>query len=160
MNEFEYHDILSDDPSCGHYYLMKHLSLITGLTDRTLRNYLSMGLLHGEKINGLWHFTPEQVEEFLRHPAVQPSIQAKRHALIYDFLSENKKTKEEICMILDLPSVDKKSMAEFFCYRINDGDFHHIHFSFDGVGNMPRVILKGDPADVMGLVNEYYQKHP
>jgi len=141
----------------GHYYLIKHLTLITGLTDRTIRNYLTLGILQGEKINGLWHFTAEQVEEFLRHPAVRPSILAKHNSLIYDFLAASQKTANETCMILDLPGTDKKTVAEFFCYRICQGDFHHIHFSFDGVGSMPRVILKGDPAEVMHLANEFYQ---
>lgn len=157
-HEENHHDKASlMDLSYGHYYLIKHLTLITGLTDRTIRNYLTMGLLQGEKINGLWHFTAEQVEEFLHHPAVRPSIQAKQNALIYDFLAESKKTAAEICMILDLPNAHKKEVAEFFCYRINQGNFHHIHFTFDGVGTMARIILKGDPAEVMDLVQAYYQ---
>ncbi len=43
----------------GNYYLISHLVLSTGLTDRTIRNYIASGILQGEKINGLWHFTPE-----------------------------------------------------------------------------------------------------
>ena len=55
----------------GKYYLISHLVLLTGLTDRTIRKYISSGILQGEKIDGLWHFTPEQVEGFVRHPAVR-----------------------------------------------------------------------------------------
>lgn len=40
------------------YYLINHLVMITGLTDRTIRSYIASGILQGEKINGLWHFTP------------------------------------------------------------------------------------------------------
>ena len=158
MKEYENNNCNDMDLSSGHYYLIKHLTLITGLTDRTIRNYLNMGILQGDKINGLWHFTPEQVEEFLRHPAVRPSILAKHNALIYDFLAESKKPAAQICITLDLPDVDKKSVAQFFCYRINHGDFHQIHFSFDVIGTMARIILKGDPAEVMTLINEYYQQ--
>ena len=75
----------------GNYYLINHLVLITGLTDRTIRNYISNGILHGEKINGLWHFTPEEVESFIAHPAVRPSILAKHHSAVYDFLLEKQK---------------------------------------------------------------------
>ena len=158
MNPSHFDESINMDLSCGHYYLIKHLTLMTGLTARTIRNYLTMGILQGEKINGLWHFTAEQVEEFLRHPAVRPSILAKHNALIYDFLAESKKTAAETCMILDLPGADKKSVAEFFCYRINQGNFRRIHFSFDVVGTMSRVILKGDPAEVMELAHAYYQQ--
>lgn len=139
----------------GNYYLINHLVLFTGLTDRTIRNYISGGILCGEKINGLWHFTPEQVEAFMRHPAVRPSIAAKQNGLVYDFLLNNRKTAREICIILDIPGVDKKSIAEFFCNRICDGDFHNFHFSFDGMLDTSRVILKGDPTEVLRLVNEF-----
>ena len=33
----------------GNYYVLQHLVLITGLTDRTLRSYISAGLLQGGK---------------------------------------------------------------------------------------------------------------
>ena len=142
----------------GNYYLINHLVLFTGLTDRTIRNYLSSGILQGEKINGLWHFTPEQVECFISHPAVRPSILAKQHSAVYDFLLENKKDNCAACMILDFPGKNKKEIAEYFCYRISNEDFQQIHFSFDGVAKVPRVILKGDTAEVLRLVNGFVQE--
>lgn len=143
----------------GNYYVINHLVMFTGLTDRTIRNYIASGILQGEKINGLWHFTPEQVEAFVRHPAVRPSILAKNNGLVYDFLLDDKKKKQEICMILDAPQMDKKAVAEFFCYNITNGGYHDIQFSFDGVMDMTRVILKGDAIEVLRLVNEYNAKY-
>ena len=142
----------------GNYYLISHLVLITGLTDRTIRNYISSGILQGEKINGLWHFTPEQVEEFICHPAVHPSIQAKQNTVIYDFLLDNKKNNCEICLILDIPGRKREDIAEHFCYRISREGFRNIRFSFDGVAKVPRVILKGDTAEVLRLVNGFMQE--
>ena len=72
-------------------YLINHLVLITGLTDRTIRSYISSGILKGEKINGIWHFTAEEVEDFIKNPAVRPRIIAKNNAIIYDFLLDNSK---------------------------------------------------------------------
>ena len=142
------------------YYVINHLVMFTGLSDRTIRNYIASGILQGEKINGLWHFTPEQVEEFVRHPAVRPSILAKNNGLVYDFLLDTKKTGQEMCVILDTPCADKKTVAEYFCYSINSGGYHNIQFSFDGVMETSRVILKGDAAEVLRLVNEYNSKYP
>lgn len=144
----------------GNYYLLSHLVLISGLTDRTLRNYISSGILQGEKINGLWHFTPEQVEEFLTHPAVRPSILAKQNGAIYDFLGDTHKTSCETCMILDYPGKNRKELAEFFCYTITNGSYQNIRFSLDGGGKVPRVILKGDTHTVLALINAYTQAHP
>ena len=144
----------------GKYYVINHLVMFTGLSDRTIRNYIASGILQGEKINGLWHFTPEQVEEFVRHPAVRPSILAKNNGLVYDFLLDTKKTGQEMCVILNTPCADKKTVAEYFCYSINSGGYHNIQFSFDGVMETSRVILKGDAAEVLRLVNEYNSKYP
>ena len=144
----------------GKYYVINHLVMFTGLSDRTIRNYIASGILQGEKINGLWHFTSEQVEEFVRHPAVRPSIWAKNNGLVYDFLLDTKKTGQEMCVILDTPCADKKTVAEYFCYSINSGGYHNIQFSFDGVMETSRVILKGDAAEVLRLVNEYNSKYP
>lgn len=141
----------------GNYYLIYHLVLLTGLTDRTIRKYISVGILEGEKINGLWHFTSEQVETFIRHPSVRPSILAKNNSAIYDFLVDNKKEHCEICMILDIPENKTKEIAEYFCYRISNENFQNIHFSFDGVEKVKRVILKGNMAEVLRLVNSFAQ---
>ncbi len=141
----------------GNYYTIGHVALCTGLTDRTIRRYISSGMLVGEKINGLWHFTPEQVDAFMVHPSVWPSIQAKKNSIVYDFLLDRKKKHEEICMILDLPEDAPKTAAEYFCYAISNADAEQIHFSFDYVCGMPRVILRGAPAQVLSLVNGYYK---
>ena len=103
---------------------------------------------------------PGQGEEFVRHPAVRPSILAKNNGLVYDFLLDTKKTGQEMCVILDTPCADKKTVAEYFCYSINSGGYHNIQFSFDGVMETSRVILKGDAAEVLRLVNEYNSKYP
>lgn len=139
----------------GKYYLISHLVLLTGLTDRTIRKSISSGILQGEKIDGLWHFTPEQVEGFVRHPAVRPSILAKHHAAVYDFLLDDQKNDDEICVVLDCPGRNRKEMAEFFCCRINNGPYHNIRFSFDGAAGTPRITLTGNSAEVLRLVNGF-----
>ena len=142
----------------GNYYLISHLTLITGLSDRTIRNYIAGGILRGEKINGIWHFTPSEVEAFLRHPAVLPSIQAKNNAIVYDFMLDRKKQDEEACIILDLPERDPKTVAEFFCDAITHGNFRNIRFAFDHFSGVPRVILSGKYRDIHCLTEDYYRK--
>ena len=139
-------------------YLISHLTMFTGLTDRTIRNYLAQGFLEGEQINGMWHFTPEQVEKFLTHPAVRPSILAKHNGIVYDFLMEDKRTEKEMCMILDLPGEKRKELGEYFSYTISNGDYRNIRFFFDGVGVTPRVILSGDAGEILRLINAYYSR--
>jgi len=145
-----------DYSATGNYYVLGHLKLITGLSERTLRNYISTGILIGEKINGMWHFTAEQVESFLSVPTVRQSIRAKKNALVYDFLIDRKKKREECCIILDIPHGNGKEISEFFCYEISNGNFCNIDFSFEAEkSSSKRVILKGDADDVMLLINKY-----
>ena len=138
-------------------YLISHLTLITGLTDRTIRNYIASGILKGEKINGIWHFSSEGVDSFIKNPAVRPSIIAKNNSVVYDFILNDSKKEDETCVILDLPKCDIKETAEFFCYGISNGDYKDINFSFDGNYKTPRIILRGKPSDIFGLINEYYK---
>ena len=138
-------------------YLISHLTLFTGLTDRTIRNHIASGFLQGEKINGLWHFTPEQVDQFLRHPAVRPGILAKNNAIVYDFLTDGKKQEPTGCFIMDLPGEDTKKSTEFFCYEIANGNFHGLQFSYDSVGGTPRIILRGPVEQILPLVTRYFQ---
>ena len=139
----------------GEYYLINHLTLFTGLSDRTIRNHIAAGFLQGEKINGLWHFTPEQVDQFLRHPAVRPGILAKNNAIVYDFLADGKKQEPSGCLILDIPGADIQKCAEFFCYEISNGDFRDFRFSMDAIGTTPRLILRGPVEQILPLVNRY-----
>jgi len=133
-------------------YTIANIVQFTGLTDRTIRNYISSGILIGEKTNGVWQFTPEQVENFIRHPSVRPSVIAKKNALIYDFLLDTHKTYNQICIILDLPDTNEKKVSDFFCKNICNGDYHDIQFSFDTLSGLPRVIIKGDSSEVLNIV--------
>ena len=138
-------------------YLISHITLITGLSDRTIRNYIASGILKGEKINGIWHFTPEEVDAFIKNPAVRPSIVAKNNSVVYDFMLNDSKKEDETCVIIDLPKCDIKETAEFFCCGISNGDYKDINFSFDGNYKTPRIILRGRPSDVFGLIGDYYK---
>ena len=147
---------MEDTNAAGKYYCIGHIVQFTGLTDRTIRSHLASGILQGEKINGIWHFTPEQVDAFLRHPAVRPSITAKNNGLVYDFLLNPAEEEHRCCMILDLPGADRRSLTEFFCYAIGREDLHNFQFSFDGLDRIPRVIIRGNTDEVLHLVNGYY----
>jgi len=140
-------------------FSIRQLSLMSGLTDRTIRNYIASGILQGEKSDGVWSFSPEQVRNFFYHPAVRPSILAKQNAIVYDFLQDGRKKNCEICMILDLPEKNKREIMEYFCSRISSEDFDSIHFSFDGTGSTARIILKGRIHEVLDLVNGYTEKY-
>ena len=94
---------------------------MTGLTTRTLRNYLKMNVLKGEKLDGAWKFTEEEFAEFIQNPYVKPSLQAKNKAIVFDFLAQNEKRINEICTVIDVcvDSHEAEEISSFFCEEIN-----------------------------------------
>ena len=136
-------------------YSINELSLITGLTTRTLRNYLKDGLLEGEKPDGNWVFTDEQISSFVSHPSVAPSIQAKNKAIVYDFLGNIKKEKHEGCIILDyhLPELHAHHLCAVLCNEINHSEFKNIRFSFEHKNTNARFILSGPDAFIQNIMN-------
>ena len=139
------------------YYTINHVALMTGLTSRTIRNYLKAGLLEGELINGVWHFTTEQISAFMNHPTVASSIKSRRNSLVYDFLCDEKKSKEEMCSLLDAPATlaEANALSEFFCHTINECFSGAIQFAFSFSGSHIRIILKGREDAVLDLLNRY-----
>ena len=99
------------------YYTLNEVAMMTGLNTRTLRNYLKMDVLKGEKIDGIWKFSECEFSEFISNPYVKPSLQAKSKAIVFDFLNEKEKQLNEICIILDLhvDFTESDEISEFFC---------------------------------------------
>ena len=143
------------------YYTINEISIMTGLTTRTISNYLKSGLINGEKINGIWMFSHEDFSDMLANPAIKPSIQAKNNAVVYDFLVDNKKKINKICTIIDLYIDDTESneTSEFFCNTINSlSETGELSFKFEKNGRNVRVILSGTEETVIDILNKYYNR--
>jgi len=142
------------------YYSINELSIMTGLTTRTLRNYIKDNILIGEKLSGVWKFTEDNVENFISNPIVKPSIQAKQKAIISDFLNDNKKTKNQICSILDLciSETEAENVCNQFCNFINQKTDSNIKFSYEKNENNIRIILSGDEDCIIEILNSYYKR--
>mgnify|MGYP003291046468 FL=1 len=143
------------------YYTINEISIMTGLTTRTIRNYLKSGLINAEKINGIWMFSHVDFSDMLANPAIKPSIQAKNNAVVYDFLVDNKKKINKTCTIIDLYIDDTESneTSEFFCNTINSlSETGELSFKFEKNGRNVRVILSGTEETVIDILNKYYNR--
>ena len=101
-------------------YNLNDLALMTGFTTRTLRNYLNQGLLEGEKENGLWQFTPEQLDRFFSEPFVKEGLRIKRSSAVFDFLAEKDRKEARTCVVLGFPADRRKgdAISAFFCREL------------------------------------------
>lgn len=135
-------------------YTINHVALMSGLSSRTIRNYMKMGFIEGEMINGVWHFSAEEVGELFANPNVAPAIQAKKNALIYDFLSDNHKQQDEMCVVMDNRATleEANAISEFFCDAINREYPGCVRFGFSFDGDQARVILTGPQDAVQQLL--------
>ena len=136
-------------------YSLNDLALMTGFTTRTLRNYLNQGLLNGEKTNGMWQFTAEEVERFFREPFVKEGLRIKRSSTVFDFLADRSKKKERSCVILDIPASLQKGneISSFFCDKMNDAE--DVVFNYGWDNGSCRVILSCAADSVAEIMKAY-----
>ena len=138
-------------------FSINDVAMITSLSTRTIRTYISTGFLNGEKVNGAWQFTPEQVEAFTQNRTVRPSIKAKKNAIVFDFLGTKPYNRNKMCTILDLAASEALTASVFFCEKISAcSPEAELRFASDPVGTGVRLILSGSPNDVMNLMNQYF----
>ena len=135
-------------------YTIKELSLMSGLTDRTLRNYLKLGFLKGEKKEGVWYFSVDQIESFFTQDVVVAAMESNRKALVFDFLANDKKDKNAACIILDLPEDDSGRVSSFFCDAVSKRN--GLTMTFTKKKHRNRVILVGDEDTVYAVISEYH----
>ncbi len=143
------------------YYTINEISTMTGLTTRTIRNYLKSGLINGEKVNGIWTFSSEDFSDMLTNPVIKPSIQAKNNAVVYDFLVDNRKKTNKICTVIDLCVGDAESneISDFFCDTINNlPESGNLTFKYEKNGRNTRIILSGTEETVIDILYKYYNQ--
>lgn len=137
-------------------YNLNQLAMMTGLTTRTLRTDLAMGILEGEKEDGMWLFTAEQFETYLQNPAVRQRLNTKQNAVVYDFLADSSKKTNQLCVTLDLPVTEEEMMdvQTFFCKEMSQAQ--NARFVCRKIRNLIRVTLAGAEEDVSRMLLKYY----
>jgi len=61
----------------GKLYTVEEVAQITGLTDRTIRNYLKSGSLKGKKVGAQWRFTEDDVNALFIDKSGRKEIDAE-----------------------------------------------------------------------------------
>ena len=138
-------------------YNLNEIAMMCDLSTRTLRNYLNQGFLKGNKIDGTWTFTIEDIEQFLSEPFVKESIRIKRNSRVMDFLAERNKEDDQICVVLDRTLSVKKGneLSAFFCEQMKD--VPGVEFSYDYSKGTFRIILCGKDDQVEKIMKAYYE---
>lgn len=141
-------------------YTIAELAMAIGFTDRTVRNYIRSGKLKGEMVDGEWRFSEEAISELFKQKGVMAKIRQKRHSIVYDYIADNRKKKNEVCIIIDLYDDREKvkTAGDFMLDEMNSQAYKDIKYAAEVSGEFGRLILKGDAENVMRLVNKYYSR--
>lgn len=140
-----------------NYYSIDEIATMTMLSTRTIRNYIKQGFLNGEKIDGVWQFTIEDIDHFLKNDYVRQSVQTKRNALVYDYMIDNHKSADSVCSIYDYPvenMMEAESKRKKIMERLNSNEYGEFKFSYDYQKNRVRMILIGNPKQMARLMED------
>ena len=137
-------------------YNLNDVAMMTGFSTRTLRSYLSQGLLKGTKSNGVWSFSPEDLDSFFSEPFVREGLRIKRNSIVFDFMSARNEKSPRSCVILDIPcSVSEgNKISGFFCDEMKL--VKDVIFSYGWSNGVCRVILNGAEDQVARIMNDYH----
>ena len=134
-------------------YTIKDLSLMSGLTERTLRSYLQMGILKGQKVDGVWKFNEAQIEDFFNTDYAKAAIKMNRNALLLDYLRNAPEDRNTACVVMNFPKENRERVSAFFCDAVSKGK--NLQMTFDNEKGMHKVILIGDYQAICEILNEF-----
>ncbi len=145
-------------------YTVENIAQMTGLTSRTIRNYIADGRLRGRKIGSQWRFTEADVEALFSERAVAAEAAAQdENDIVAAFLAPQTRTGITTCSIIDYPaaSADAAAVLDQMLSDHIDSTYPNgeISYSFEymeenGVG---RFIFAG-PADYVSKLVKIVRK--
>ncbi|NLV88914.1 MAG: helix-turn-helix domain-containing protein [Tissierellia bacterium] len=95
-------------------YTVEDVARMTGLTSRTIRNYLKDGKLKGKKIGVQWRFTEEDINELFEDKDFYDSVEVTKNQIVIDFINNEEVNEISICAIIDYPCKDVAIMEDLY----------------------------------------------
>lgn len=132
-------------------YTIEELSMMTNLSSRTIRNYINLGILVGEKLNNKWYFSESDCMRFFNNDMVKHSIDAKALGIVLDGFN---KTNNRITNILYIDSnkLDYKVIND----KINS--YNDFDFKLDMKDGYYRILISANintSIDFLNFVKEF-----
>lgn len=104
-------------------YTVADVAELTGLTSRTIRNYLKDGTLRGRKIGVQWRFTEEDINRLFSEVDGEGQKVIHTEDVISAFVKETERKEPVGCLLLDIPfgeSNDKREYKERFLKLVQE----------------------------------------
>ncbi|MDF2821117.1 MAG: transcriptional regulator, MerR family [Clostridiales bacterium] len=145
------------------FFTIDDLATMTMLSTRTLRNYIKQGFFDGEKIDGVWKFTTEDIDRILKNDFINQSIQSKKNGIVYEYMANDIKLVNTVCSIYDYNNIgneEAKRMCSIIMDLINTNQYDSLKFSYsyNQKTKMVRIILTGTTNGIYNLMNTFSEK--
>ena len=139
------------------------LATMTRLSTKTIRNYQKMGLLHGEKIDGAWMFSGEEIGRFFQEQFVKDALEIKRNGQVLDYLNGARENNRG-CLMMDREFTTPLEVEQFvmeFTKEVNDRNHREdgkVDFTFwmDEKSKIGRFTIIGYGKDLKALMNHFF----
>ena len=133
------------------WYPVAEDAQMTGLTDRTIRNYLKDGTMHGKKIGVQWRFTEDDINALFQDVDFGQKLTKAENNLLEVFLREKKEAVSE-CSVLDIPEVQREAwdtlLGKIEQEIRKKQDEVRFAWEYDDESGMLRVVTVGEPKIV------------
>ncbi len=132
-----------------------NISQMTGLTDRTIRNYIKRGLLQGNLIKGVWRFSKASLEAFFDEKFVKQGLEGKAAILVEHFLSDWKEIDDSLCSVykLKINNDNSQKLCDELLEKINANNYRGMQFyyNFNKKTKIAKFVVTGLPEDVIDI---------
>jgi len=138
-------------------YTVEDVAQMTGLTSRTIRNYLAHGLLTGRKVGAQWRFTEENITAIFTEAGGRRSAADTAAAQVQDFLKPQSRSSVTICSVIDYPAESGEAVAPLV-QKLTDqikgfeSETLCFNFDFDSANCVARFTIIGEIAQVAKLI--------
>lgn len=134
-------------------YTVADVAEVTGLTSRTIRNYLKEGTLKGQKIGVQWRFTEEEIRRLFSR---QTPGQDSPTQIVRSFLGQHERPGASFLALLDVPCVSEAEAMELFAKlkeRRAEG-IESLSYEYHDEGRLLRIAISGDTEAVIELLGK------
>ncbi|MCI7132086.1 MAG: helix-turn-helix domain-containing protein [Lachnospiraceae bacterium] len=134
-------------------YTVADVAQVTGMTSRTIRNYLKDGTLTGQKIGVQWRFTEDEIKKLFSR---QTPGQSSPTQVVKGFLGEQERQKACFCALLDFPGVTELDGMELYrkLQEERGEGIDSMSYEYHDEGQLLRIAVSGDTGAVMDLLEQ------
>ena len=138
-------------------YTVEDVAQMTGLTSRTIRNYLADGRLTGRKVGAQWRFTEDNIAAIFTDVSVRRDSRSAAAGEVESFLKPQSRSSVTICSVIDYPAESSEALSPLvqkLTEQVKGFDSSSLSFNydFDSDHSVARFTIIGEIAQVAKLI--------